>query len=146
LALICGAGPALAHVALVPDEAPAGAVYSGGLEVGHGCDGSPTTALRMRLPTGVGGLELTPLPGWQVDQAPAGDTTEVTWSGGVLPDGEHTLFAFAVQLPADAVGSTLYFPVVQQCEEGVQRWIETADHADGAAVEPELPAPALMLK
>jgi uncharacterized protein YcnI len=48
---------------------------------------------------------------------------EVDWSGGKLPDDYYDEFVFRVELP-DKPGTTIYFPVVQECEKGVNRWIE----------------------
>ena len=72
---------------------------------------------------------------------------EIVWSGGKLPDEHYDEFVFISYL-ADELqpNSTLYFPVVQECEQGVERWIdqaapgtkEAADHSD-------TPAPALQL-
>jgi uncharacterized protein YcnI len=48
-----------------------------------------------------------------------------------------------MKLP-DRPGATLYFPVVQECREGVHRWIEIP--AKGKRAEDlEEPAPALRL-
>jgi periplasmic copper chaperone A len=46
-----------------------------------------------------------------------------------LPDHPHT---------------TLHFPVVQECEQGIHRWIEIPE-AGKAAGDYREPAPALML-
>ena len=44
---------ALAHVTLETREAPVGASYKAVLRVPHGCEGTATTALRVRIPEGV---------------------------------------------------------------------------------------------
>ena len=43
---------ASAHVTLERQEAPVGSSYKAVLRVPHGCDGSPTTAIRVRVPAG----------------------------------------------------------------------------------------------
>jgi uncharacterized protein YcnI len=49
-----------------------------------------------------------------------------------------------MKLP-DSAGKTLYFPVVQECEKGVHRWIEIP--ADGKTADAlKEPAPGLRLK
>lgn len=54
---------------------------------------------------------------------------EVSWSGN-LPDDYYEEFVVAVYLTDDLQpGRTLYFSVVQECENGVHRWIEIP--ADG---------------
>ena len=50
---LLGAGAAQAHVVISPAMAPAGGYYFGELRVSHGCDGSPTVALRVEIPAGV---------------------------------------------------------------------------------------------
>jgi uncharacterized protein YcnI len=47
----------------------------------------------------------------------------VAWRGGPLPDDLYDTFGLLMKLP-DAPGKALYFPVVQECEKGVHRWIE----------------------
>jgi uncharacterized protein YcnI len=49
-----------------------------------------------------------------------------------------------VYLPVSEPGTTIYFPVVQRCEVGNHRWIETPDPAD-MANELDEPAPGLLL-
>jgi uncharacterized protein YcnI len=49
-----------------------------------------------------------------------------------------------VRLPATP-GATLYFPVVQECEHGVTRWIEIPEPGKTSRDYKE-PAPALRLK
>jgi periplasmic copper chaperone A len=131
--------PAAAHVTLERKEAPVGASYKAVLRVPHGCDGSPTTAIRVRIPEGVIDVKPMPKPGWtlnivkgkyaktyslfraQVSEGP----TEIDWSGGKLPDDNYDEFVFQSFLASDIEpGKTLYFPVVQECESGVHRWIE----------------------
>jgi uncharacterized protein YcnI len=69
--------------------------------------------------------------------------SEVAWSGGLLPDDQFDEFKIAMKLP-DRPGTTVYFPVVQECQNGVTRWIETPERGNPAA-ELKEPAPALLL-
>jgi len=69
--------------------------------------------------------------------------SEVSWSGGPLADEHFDEFRIVMKLP-DRPGTTLYFPVVQDCREGVQRWIEIPDKGRPAG-ELKEPAPALTL-
>jgi uncharacterized protein YcnI len=50
---------------------------------------------------------------------------EVAWTGN-LPDAYYDEFVISGFLAKDAFApdSTVYFPVVQECESGVHRWIE----------------------
>jgi uncharacterized protein YcnI len=71
--------------------------------------------------------------------------TEVVWSGGRLPDEFYDEFVFRGYLTAGLKpGAHLYFPVVQDCEAGTDRWIEIP--AEGKdADDYETPAPGIKL-
>ena len=69
--------------------------------------------------------------------------SEVAWTGGSLADNEFDEFKIMMKLP-DRPGATLYVPVVQECKEGVHRWIEIPD-AGKPAKDLKEPAPALLL-
>jgi uncharacterized protein YcnI len=71
--------------------------------------------------------------------------TEIVWSGGKLPDAWYDEFVFQGFVAGDLEpGGPLYFPVVQECEKGVHRWIEIPAAGKSAADYPE-PAPLLRL-
>ncbi len=64
----CGlASRAFAHVTLEQRQAPVGASYKAVFEVPHGCDGSTTTAIRVRIPDGVLDVKPMPKPGWTIN-------------------------------------------------------------------------------
>jgi hypothetical protein len=54
----------------------------------HGCNGSPTTSLRVQLPAGT--TQVTAVPAGSTSQASA---TEISWTGGSVPDGTKGTFA-----------------------------------------------------
>lgn len=152
--------PASAHVTLEKGEAPVGSTYKAVLRVPHGCAGKPTNVVRIKLPQGYYAVKPMPKPGWTLEKVvgkyekPYNNhgtemtegVTEVVWSGGNLPDDEYDEFVVRGSLGPDlAVGSTLYFPVVQECPDGAaERWIEipAAGQAGDAL---EMPAPGLKL-
>jgi uncharacterized protein YcnI len=152
--------PASAHVTLETREAPVGASYKAVMRVPHGCEGAATVAVRVRIPDGVIAVKPMPKPGWKVETVIgkypktynhfhgaklSEGVTEVSWSGGQLPDAHYDEFVFTGFLTGDLeAGKTLYFPVVQQCEKGVHRWIEIPAEGKSASDLPE-PAPALKL-
>ena len=138
LAVLMLAAPALAHVTTLPNEAVADSYFQTAFNVSHGCDGSATVAVRVKVPDGVMSAKPQMKPGWTVEiktrklDAPLpglhGKTIsevvdEVSWRGGPLPDNLYDTFGLLMKLP-DRPGQTLYFPVVQECERGVHRWIE----------------------
>ena len=67
---------------------------------------------------------------------------EITWSGGKLPDAFYDEFVLSAFIAGElSPGEMLYFPVVQQCEQGEHRWVEIP-----AAGKPaNEPAPSIML-
>ncbi len=153
-ALVTGAPVAGAHVGTSPSEAPAVSRQVIDLRIGHGCDGSPTTKVAIKIPDGVVAVTPQHIPGWTVEVetgpiTPYDDhgtqvtegVTKVTWTGGPLPDGEYQTFGLSLKLP-DTPGETVSFPTVQTCEQGETPWIELP--AEGGA-EPEHPAPAVVL-
>ena len=138
IAAVTFASPALAHIDPDPTEAQAGSTLSVAFTVEHGCDGSPTIQLDMRLPDGVTGASPDPIPGWEGSI----DADVVTFAGGPLPDDEEGTFSVTMTLPSTP-DTTVYFPFVQRCEVGEIRWI--AIPTDDSGAEPEEPAPAMLL-
>ncbi|NYJ00567.1 uncharacterized protein YcnI [Nocardioides thalensis] len=151
------AAPASAHVTVTPDTTAAGSYAVLTFSVGHGCEGSPTTAIEIAMPEQV--LQVTPTrnPSWDVEKvseqldepvtdAHGNEVTErvaqvVYTARTPLADGYRDTFELSLQLP-DAEGETLTFPVVQKCEQGETGWVETP--AEGQDPEElERPAPAL---
>lgn len=160
VAALPGVSPAWSHVLLDLKEAPVGGSLRVAFRVPHGCAGSPTVKLRIRIPDGVISVKPMPKPGWQLEtvkgkydkgHAYFGDTTltegvkEVAWSGGRLPDDQYDEFILNGYLAPDLPGGQmLYFPVVQDCESGTHHWIEIPA-AGKTADDYKEPAPALML-
>jgi periplasmic copper chaperone A len=154
-------GAAEAHVTLEGKETTAGASYKAVFKVPHGCKGAPTIALRVRIPEGVISVKPMPKPGWKLETVKgsyartydfyhgaklAEGVKEVVWSGGELPDAFYDEFVLQGFMAADLQpGTTLYFPVVQECSDGaVERWIEVPKDGEAAA-KLEKPAPGVTL-
>ena len=92
--LVLSFGGAFAHVVLDEPVAQAGASYKAVLRVGHGCAGSPTTAIRVLIPAGFQGAKPQPKAGWTLSarseklaQAYSShgkqiteDVTEISWT------------------------------------------------------------------
>lgn len=136
VAVLAVASPALAHIDPDPIEARAGSTLSVGFTIEHGCDGSPTIQLDMRLPDGVSKATPDPFDGWTA----ALDGNVVTYSGGTLDPDTQATFSVTMTLPPTP-DTTIFFPIVQRCEVGEIRWIGLP--IDGS--EPAEPAPALLL-
>jgi uncharacterized protein YcnI len=150
---------AQAHVTLQTREAPLKSTYRAVLQVGHGCEGAATLKVRVRIPDGVVAVKPMPKAGWALETVKApyqqpvdyyGEpltegVREFAWTGKLL-DEHYDEFVFRAYL-SDALkaGTTLFFPVVQECEGGkVERWIEIPA-AGKSADDYRQPAPGLKL-
>jgi uncharacterized protein YcnI len=157
-ALLAVAVPAQAHVTLEAGEAPVGATYKAVLRVPHGCAGEATLKVRVQIPEGMFAVKPMPKAGWTLETvtgpyARAYDNfgtpmsegvTEVIWTGE-LPDAFYDEFVLRGRIAGDlAVGDALWFPVVQECASGTERWIEIpADGQDPDALDFPAPGPTL---
>jgi uncharacterized protein YcnI len=141
---------ASAHVVFEQNQAEAGTGYKAVMKVGHGCAGSATIALRVRIPDGVVQVKPTPKSGWALSTRTAKyahaydglhgvklteGVTEITWSGGKLEDAWYDEFTFIATLPATP-GPTLLFPVLQTCEKGQNDWSEDPTRSSVRATHP----------
>jgi uncharacterized protein YcnI len=145
-----------AHVTIEPRNALAGSYAKLTFRVSHGCDGSPTKQITVKLPEGVLSVKPQVHTGWNITTKkvklvkPASlhgkeiteSVSEVTWSGGLLSDEFMDEFAISMKLPESASGP-LAFPVIQECKKGTLQWTEIAkddkSHSD-------FPAPLLILE
>lgn len=161
LTLACGmslGSTCLAHIVTDPREAPAGGYFRTAFRVTHGCHGSPTVAVTVRIPDGVLSVKPQPKPGWTielhkrpVEPAIAGPhghhvhetVSEVTWRGN-LPDAYFDDFGLSMRLP-DQPGTTIYFPVVQVCENGQLDWTVVPSPGQHHTDAPN-PAPSIHLR
>jgi uncharacterized protein YcnI len=162
LAIIFGlplAGTCLAHVVPDPREAAPGKYFRTAFRVTHGCQGSATVAVSIRIPDGVMSVKPQPKPGWTIElqtrpveppvHGPHGHhiheaVSEVTWRGGNLPDAYFDEFVLSMRMP-DQPGTTLYFPVVQTCEKGKLEWTAVPAPGQQDSDAPD-PAPSITLR
>lgn len=143
--------PVNAHVSFVRRQVPQADTIDVTLRVPHGCKGSPTLRVRMRLPSVVQTVAPRAPAGWSLKTSGEGSAREIVWSGR-LSDRQTGEFAFAFSLaPTAKSGDLLFFPVVQECEVGVERWIDvggkpSADAPAGEAHDDATsPAPSIRL-
>lgn len=157
---VLAASPAAAHITLETKQATIGGSYKAIFAVPHGCSGSATVKIRVQIPEGVIAVKPMPKAGWNVDVVEgkyaseydyhgnklSSGVKEVMWSGGKLPDKNYDEFIMRTVL-TDFLepNTTLYFPVVQECETGVSRWIEIPAEGAGHSHEDKSPAPGLKL-
>ncbi len=160
-AVLLTAGAAHAHVTLENRQAAVGSYYKATFAVPHACAGSATTKIRVQIPEGVIAIKPMPKPGWSLETVKgkyaaeyelhgsklSEGVKEVIWSGGKLLDDNYDEFVMATFLtPGLKPDTTVYFPVVQECEQGVSRWIEIPRvGAGGHDHDSKSPAPGLRL-
>ena len=141
LAALVSVGVATAHIDPTPTKALVGKATTVAFTVEHGCDGSPTRTLAMRMPAGLTSARPVAKAGWKITVARVrASVRQVTWTG-TLPDSREGRFAIRLGMP-NKPGKTLYFPIVQRCTKGVIRWIEIPRKGQP---EPEHPAPGVTL-
>ena len=130
---------ALAHPSFEVRSAAVGASYKAVIKIVHGCDGSPTTRVRVLIPEGVIGVRPMPKPGWSIDlkRGPYAKAynfyhgavlkegvKEIVWTGRLLDEHYDELVFAAFLTDSLAAGTTLYFPVYQDCEKGSYAWVD----------------------
>ncbi len=157
--ILLASASAQAHVSLEEPKTTAGAAYKAVLRIGHGCEGSATHTLTVRLPPGFRGAKPMPKAGWQISIQRAAlaqpyqshgrrvseDVVEISWKATSrdtwLPDAHYDEFVLrgnAPELPGPA-----WFKVQQLCEKGQWDWAETP--AEGQRTT-GLKAPAVLLE
>ena len=150
--LLTAAGPAAAHVVLAQRAAPVSSYYKASFQVGHGCEGSATVAIRVDIPDGIAVAKPQPKPGWDVttERGPLANPATVhgktvtegvrsiTWRGGPLADDHFDEFGAMLLLPAQP--GRLHFRVLQTCERGAIDW---AAIPEPGSEPPRAPTPAL---
>ena len=156
--LCCSA--VVAHPSFETRSAKIGSSYKAVIKVPHGCDGSPTTRVRVLIPEGVIGVKPKPMTGWSIEtkRGPyarsykfyhgavlAEGVKEIVWSGK-LPDDYYDEFVFSAFLTDSlAAGTTLHFPVYQDCEKGAHAWADVpAPGQDAHALKSPAPGIALL--
>ncbi|MDN3922733.1 YcnI family copper-binding membrane protein [Roseateles violae] len=157
-ALLVLAGSARAHIVLEQPSAEAGSAYKAVFKVGHGCEGSATRHITVRLPEGFRGAKPVPKPGWTLSlrMAPLAqpyeshgrrieqDLAEVTWTANSeadqLQDAWYDEFQLRGTLPEQP--GELWFKLRQVCAQGETDWAEIP--AAGASSK-GLKAPAARL-
>ena len=151
------AADSFAHATLDVEQMPSGSYYKAVVNVPHGCDGSPTLKVRVQIPDGVTGVKPQPKAGWQVEIIRAkldkpidaghgrmiSETVrELVWTGRLADDNLEE-FRIQMKLP-DRPGQTVWFPIIQECEKGFNRWIEIPA-AGKSSDDLKFPAPGVKL-
>lgn len=119
---------ASAHVGVSPDQLLEGEHGVLTFSFAHGCDDSPTAALRITMPKGLTSVAPTWDSDWNVDieRGDDGLVSAVTFTAVTpVPVELRGAVSLSVGLEEDAA-ETLAFPVVQQCVDGRTEWNQIA--------------------
>ena len=138
VALVALAGPAWAHADASAKAEPAGRTAIT-ISLEHGCDGNPTTALRVSLPAGATAVKGVDANGWTSTVT----ASEISWTGGSLAATKAGDFAFSLVL-SQAAGSTVVLPTIQSCAKNTEiAWIEkdTGSHSESGHPAPQFEVP-----
>jgi len=151
---------AFAHAGLETREATIGSTYKAVVKIPHGCDGAATTRVRVRVPNGLIAVKPMPKPGWTLETVRGAydkaypyyggaelkeGVTEVSWSGGTLPDAFYDEFVLTGLVAKSLTPETpMYFPILQDCETGSRNWVDVPAAGQNAH-DLKSPAPAVRL-
>lgn len=154
------AGTASAHVTVSASDTAAGSETVLTFSVPHGCDGSATTKITIKMPDDVTEATPTRNPFYDVSTVTKKLDTPLTAEDGdeitekvdqvvytaktPLPDGQRDTFEVAIDVPEGDAGQSLVFPTIQTCEQGETAWTEIP--AAGAGEDSvEHPAPSFVV-
>ncbi|MFH5879889.1 YcnI family protein [Arthrobacter sp. NA-172] len=137
--MMAGLAGASAHVSVNPDKTTANSYALLTFGVPHGCDTSGTTKLTINLPEELTDATPTVNPNWTVEKVTQtlpepkklADGTSITkrtsqvvyTAKAPLDPHLRDALVLSVKLP-DTAGKTLYFPTLQNCEQGQTNWAE----------------------
>ncbi len=158
LVTLAAIGSAQAHVTLEQEEATPDSSYKAVLRVPHGCEGRATNVVRVQIPEGLIMAKPMPKAGWQIELKEGAfaktydyygtpvteGVQEIAWTGGNLPDNFYDEFVFRVRVTGFAPGTKIHLPVVQECGDKAERWIEIPE-AGKSEDDYEYPAPGFTI-
>lgn len=119
---------ASAHVGVSPDRIPAGESTLLTFSFSHGCEESPTTALRVTIPEGIGGAWPTFDSDWsaEIEKTASGTVSAVTFTAvKPVPKGLRGMVGLTV-ITDKYAADQLVFPVEQRCVTGTNEWTQVA--------------------
>lgn len=150
---------ALAHATIEQENVTQNTTEKLTVRIGHGCDGAPTLRVRVRIPDGVIAVKPMPKAGWTLEtvvepydepydyygNSLTEGVREIVWSGE-LADAHYDEFVFRGRITESTeADSMLYVPVVQECADAAERWIEIPE-AGQSGDDLEGPAPGVMVR
>lgn len=158
LIALASLAPASAHIGVKADTTSAGETAIVTFGFGHGCGDSPTTALVIQIPEQFTSATPVFTPGWSIevemeelDEPVSGGhgeeiterTSTVTFTADdPIENNIYAMVSLRLSLPEDAAGETIYFPIIQECEDAEHGWIEIPQEGEDAD-SLESPAPSI---
>ncbi|MBT2515315.1 YcnI family protein [Arthrobacter sp. ISL-30] len=155
--MLGGIPAASAHVSVDPNKTEANSYALLTFGIPHGCTDSGTTKVTITLPQELNDATPTVNPNWNVEKVvqvlpeprKLADGTTITKRTGQIvytakaPLDPHMRDALvlSVKLP-DTAGKTLYFPTLQNCEQGQTDWAEIPEEGQNQD-SLESPAPSI---
>jgi uncharacterized protein YcnI len=147
------AASASAHITASPGTAPSDGYTTQSFQVPHGCEESPTTQVRIKVPPSVAAATPAVHPPWNVEtkegkkdpvelhgeKITSGVSEIVYTAKQPLPADRLDLLPVSLKMPAGKEGEPIWFPIIQKCAKGETRWIQIP--AEGES-EDDLESPA----
>ena len=132
------AAPAMAHITASPGTAPSDGYTTQSFQIPHGCEESPTTQMRIQIPPSVPSATPAVHPLWNVstkegkkdpvemhgEKITSGVSEIVYTAKQPLAPDRLDLLPVSLKMPAGKEGESVYFPIIQKCEQGETRWIQ----------------------
>ncbi|HEY4333917.1 MAG TPA: DUF1775 domain-containing protein [Ilumatobacteraceae bacterium] len=131
VAMSLGVGAVFAHIPASPIAIEAGKPATIAFDVEHGCAGSNTVELDIKMPDGITDGAPVAKPGWTTNSV----SGIISFAGGNLD--AKTPDTFSITFTAPATAGEINFPIVQKCAVGESDWI--TPQLDGQP-EPDFPA------
>ncbi len=114
-----------AHVVVKPNQVGVATFQTFTIGVPNEKDNN-IIGLRLELPDGLQHISPNVKPGWKIEVKQVGEgdearVTEISWAGGVIPEGQRDEFLFSAQVPATE--TTLNWKAYQTYSDGsIQTW------------------------
>lgn len=136
ISFLFSASSAFAHVVVKPNQVGVAVFQTFTVGVPNEKN-NPTVAVRLVIPEGLKSVSPNVKPGWHIDIKRTGEgenskVTEISWTGGAIPQGQRDEFLFSAQVPAEE--TTLVWKAYQTYEDGeVVAWDQKSSggHDDG---------------
>jgi len=154
--MLAGISGASAHVGVSPDNTTANSPALLTFAIPHGCETSGTTKMTITLPAELNDAQPTVNPNWTAakvtEQLPEPKkladgssitkrTSQIVYTAKSPLNPEfRDVLVLSVKLP-DTPGKTLYFPTLQDCEQGQTKWTDIPqDGQDEESVKSPAPS------